>query len=201
MCPHHLAPLQAAAAEGAGSALQRQLAALPCANVACCALAGASEAALPSRRCSCCRVARFCSTLCSKQAWKAGHRAACADLAAAAAAQPEHGPPSSTAVAGQLPPGKLSLQCPVCCMQLAVLAGDGDGGAAHMQACAQARQERCATLRAAHGGDPAAAAAALPEVVWLSSHLQYEEVGRADMLARVQELLTTHGAGQEQQQG
>ncbi|KAL4452575.1 hypothetical protein ABPG75_008237 [Micractinium tetrahymenae] len=195
-----LEEILAIAAERAATAVQQQLAlaALPCANAACCSLAGSSEAALPSRRCSGCRVSRFCSTLCSKQAWEAGHRAACKALAAAAAAEPAPVPPASSETAGVLLPGKRGLQCPVCYTYLAALDCDADGGAAHMQACAQARRERCAALQAAHGGDPAAAAAALSEVVWIRTHLQHEEQRRASLLAAVR---ADWGAGEAAELG
>ena len=75
--------------EEAGGAAEagRVRAKLRCASLACANLAGASEAALPRKRCSACRVAWYCSADCARAAWAAGHKAACRQLAAQRAAE------------------------------------------------------------------------------------------------------------------
>jgi hypothetical protein len=59
-----------------------------CCNPGCGNLQGSSEVALlgPGSRCSGCKQARFCSKECLTAAWKAGHKAVCKRLKAAAAA-------------------------------------------------------------------------------------------------------------------
>ena len=57
-----------------------------CGNVECANLEGATEAGLPRKRCSGCRVLHFCSDACLRAAWGAGHRAVCRRLSAQAAA-------------------------------------------------------------------------------------------------------------------
>ena len=63
----------------------------------CTNLAGGSEAELPTKRCSGCWVARFCSAECSKAAWRA-HKQVCRQLAAQAA-EAQAGPAGRQAVA------------------------------------------------------------------------------------------------------
>ena len=60
----------------------RVLALRACANPMCTNTAGSSEARLRGRRCSRCRVTRFCSTECAAAAWGL-HRWVCGVLAAA----------------------------------------------------------------------------------------------------------------------
>ncbi|KAL4443377.1 hypothetical protein ABPG75_011114 [Micractinium tetrahymenae] len=61
---------EAAASEAALAAVRR------CANMACDNLAGASDAQLPTKRCSRCRLARYGSEACSAADWRR-HRAIC----------------------------------------------------------------------------------------------------------------------------
>lgn len=139
-CP---SPPQAAAWELAGPEEQRQLAlaSLPCANAVCTALAGSHGAALPARRCAGCRTARFCSALCQVEAWAAGHKAACAGLAATAAAVPAAAPAGAAA-----PSSKGPHLCPICGTELAAAAGAGGGDVTrHVSACRERRAlRRCA---------------------------------------------------------
>ncbi|PNH08217.1 hypothetical protein TSOC_005221 [Tetrabaena socialis] len=55
-----------------------------CGNPGCRSFAGASEAALPLRKCSGCKAVRYCGAGCQRQHWQeGGHKAACAQLRAA----------------------------------------------------------------------------------------------------------------------
>lgn len=57
-----------------------------CAFLGCTNLAGPSEAALPSKRCGSCGVARYCCAADQMADWRSGgHKAACARLREAAA--------------------------------------------------------------------------------------------------------------------
>ncbi|KAL4439788.1 hypothetical protein ABPG75_002789 [Micractinium tetrahymenae] len=58
------------------TAEERARASLRCANLACCQVDGPSEAALPSKRCSGCRLVRYCSAACSAADWPR-HRRRC----------------------------------------------------------------------------------------------------------------------------
>lgn len=172
--------------------MQRQLAlaSLPCANAACMAAgAGGSEAALPGRRCSGCNTARYSSALCQQAAWKSGgHRRTCRSLAAAAADAPPAAPPANCGEAR--PKRERALLCPVCGMGLALAAAaEGTTSDAHMAACLQRRRERLAALQAQHGSDVVAAAAVLPEMVWLRQSRREREEYQAQMLADVQEMM------------
>lgn len=64
--------------------LAQVAAALPCAYLGCANLAAGSER---GRRCSRCRVARYCGRACSHADWRAVHRRMCAALAATRTAQ------------------------------------------------------------------------------------------------------------------
>jgi len=57
-----------------------------CGYLGCTNLAGISDREVRARRCSGCVTVRFCSTECTKAAWRS-HRTACRALAAAAPAQ------------------------------------------------------------------------------------------------------------------
>lgn len=52
----------------------------PCSYLACAAMLGASEAALPWKRCLGCKVARYCSRACQKADYRE-HKLVCAALA------------------------------------------------------------------------------------------------------------------------
>ena len=84
----HAAEMEARSRYNAAAARLRAahaLAELPCSNPRCTRLRGASEARLRrGRRCSGCRVARFCCEACRDAAWPV-HAAVCAQLAAVAA--------------------------------------------------------------------------------------------------------------------
>ena len=56
------------------------LATRPCAHAGCTRVGGPSEAALSQgKRCSACRLMRYCGAACQKADWRA-HKAACAEL-------------------------------------------------------------------------------------------------------------------------
>ena len=69
-------PQPAAGADELALRRARALALRTCANPACTQLAGDSEAALKGRRCSGCRLVRYCCEGCSKQDWQK-HKRAC----------------------------------------------------------------------------------------------------------------------------
>ncbi len=77
-----LLPQPAANADDLALRRARALALRACANPRCTKLAGDSEAALKGRRCSGCRLVRYCCEACSKQDWQA-HKRACRLLSAA----------------------------------------------------------------------------------------------------------------------
>ncbi len=57
-----------------------------CSHLACTNCSGASESGLHGKRCSGCRVVRYCSAACQRSDWKAGHKVVCKELAAKQAA-------------------------------------------------------------------------------------------------------------------
>ncbi|PRW57894.1 zeta- subunit of COP-I complex [Chlorella sorokiniana] len=69
-------PQPAASADELALRRARAMALRACANPRCTNLAGDSEGALKGRRCTGCRLVRFCSEACSKQDWQA-HKRAC----------------------------------------------------------------------------------------------------------------------------
>ena len=89
-CREAVAPLAAAPAEVGGGAAEaaqlavdvaEALATRPCANPGCATIVGPSEAAAPrGKRCSGCRLVRYCGQACQLADWGA-HKAACRELA------------------------------------------------------------------------------------------------------------------------
>ena len=76
--------------EEAAASLRPLAVARRCCHMGCTNLAGSSEAELPTKQCSGCHVARFCSAECSRAAWRA-HKQVCRQLAVQAA-QAEQAP-------------------------------------------------------------------------------------------------------------
>ena len=73
-------PANAAAAAHVAVDVAEALATRPCAHPGCCTIVGPSEAgALGGKRCSGCRLVRYCGRACQVANWKA-HKAACAEL-------------------------------------------------------------------------------------------------------------------------
>ncbi len=79
-----LVPLAQQHGEEAAASLCALAAARRCCHMGCTNLAGGSEAELPTKRCSGCSMARFCSEECSQAAWRAGHKQVCRLLASQA---------------------------------------------------------------------------------------------------------------------
>lgn len=194
--------MQAAAQQLAGSHTERQLAlaSLPCANAACTSLgSGSSEAGLQSRRCAGCHTARYCSVPCATAAWAAGHRAACKGLSAAAAEAPA-APGSLGAVAA--PGGRVPLQavCPVCGWAVGAAAGEDTSAISveqHTAACAARQRETLAAEQARYGGDPAARAAAVPEVQWWVAYHAHQRQRREQLADSVEASLRQRRASRE----
>lgn len=193
--------MQAAAQQLAGSHTERQLAlaSLPCANAACTSLgSGSSEAGLKSRRCAGCHTARYCSVPCATAAWAAGHRAACKGLSAAAAEAPAA--PGSLGAAAA-PDGRVPLQavCPVCGWAVGAAAAGTSGVSAeqHTAACAARQRETLAAEQARYGGDPAARAAAVPEVQWWVAYHAHQRQRREQLADSVEASLRQRRASRE----
>ena len=81
-----IAPLAEQSGEEAAASVRTLASARRCGNMRCVEVAGASDASLPLRMCSVCRVPRYCSEQCQHADWRAGHRRLCRQLAAERAA-------------------------------------------------------------------------------------------------------------------
>ena len=81
-----IATLAEQSGEEAAASVRALASARRCGNMSCVEVAGASDASLPLRRCSVCRVPRYCSEQCQHADWRAGHRRLCRQLATARAA-------------------------------------------------------------------------------------------------------------------
>lgn len=86
-----MAPMAQLQGEEAVASLRALAAARRCCHMGCTRLEGGTEATLPTKRCSGCNLARFCSAACSAAAWRAGHKHVCRQLAAQTAS-PAAGP-------------------------------------------------------------------------------------------------------------
>ncbi|KAF8065441.1 hypothetical protein HT031_003042 [Scenedesmus sp. PABB004] len=87
LAPSGAQQLHLAAALSAVSRQPAGPAAVGCHHPGCCELAGESERRLATRACRACRAAAYCSPACQAADWRAGHRAQCAHLQAAAQAE------------------------------------------------------------------------------------------------------------------